>query len=152
MLALIVGAVISLGSWFAVLIWNGCVSDVPHVGAAAKYAGSAVCARCHADVAARWRGSHHALAMRVAADSTVAADFAGTRFTYGGITTTFSRAGARFIVQTDGPDGALHDYDVKYTFGVAPLQQYLIELPGGRLQALGIAWDTRPRSAANAKL
>ena len=33
-----------------------------------------------------------------------------------------------------------------YTFGVDPLQQYLIELPGGRLQALGIAWDTRPKA------
>ncbi|MDX1741525.1 MAG: tetratricopeptide repeat protein, partial [Rhodothermales bacterium] len=31
-----------------------------------------------------------------------------------------------------------------YTFGVDPLQQYLIEFPGGRLQALGIAWDSRP--------
>ena len=25
-----------------------------------------------------------------------------------------------------------------------PLQQYLVEFPGGRLQALGIAWDSRP--------
>ena len=37
------------------------------------------------------------------------------------------------------------DYEIKYTFGVAPLQQYLIELPGGRMQALGIAWDSRPK-------
>ena len=41
--------------------------------------------------------------------------------------------------------GALHDYQIGYTFGVYPLQQYLIAMPGGRLQALGIAWDTRPR-------
>ena len=47
------------------------------------------------------------------------------------------------MVDTDGPDGALHDYEIKYTFGVYPLQQYLIAMPGGRLQALGIAWDTR---------
>jgi diadenosine tetraphosphatase ApaH/serine/threonine PP2A family protein phosphatase len=48
-------------------------------------------------------------------------------------------------VHTDGPDGALHDYQIAYTFGLYPLQQYLIALPGGRLQALGIAWDARPR-------
>ena len=48
------------------------------------------------------------------------------------------------MVRTDGPDGALHDYEIKYTFGVYPLQQYLIAMPGGRLQAFGIAWDSRP--------
>ncbi len=56
------------------------------------------------------------------------------------------RRDGKFVVRTDGPDGTLRDYDVKYTFGTAPLQQYLIELAGGRLQALGIAWDTRPRA------
>src|SRR5262249_13135451 len=38
------------------------------------------------------------------------------------------------------------DFPVRFTFGVAPLQQYLAELPDGSLQALGIAWDARPRS------
>src|SRR5262249_45980958 len=35
---------------------------------------------------------------------------------------------------------------IHYTIGISPLQQYLIEVPRGRLQALGIAWDTRPQS------
>ena len=48
-------------------------------------------------------------------------------------------------MRTDGPDGKLADFEIRYTFGVEPLQQYLIELPGGRLQALGIAWDARPK-------
>jgi hypothetical protein len=30
---------------------------------------------------------------------------------------------------------------------VTPLQQYLVEFPGGRLQALSIAWDSRPKAA-----
>lgn len=50
-------------------------------------------------------------------------------------------------MRTDGADGTLQDFEVKYTFGVSPLQQYLIELPGGRIQALSIAWDTRPKTA-----
>ena len=37
------------------------------------------------------------------------------------------------------------DFEVRYTFGLSPLQQYLIEMPKGRLQALGIAWDARPK-------
>ena len=51
------------------------------------------------------------------------------------------------MVRTDGPDGALHDYEVTYTFGVAPLQQYLVGFPDGRFQALEIAWDSRPTTA-----
>jgi Tfp pilus assembly protein PilF len=121
---------------------SGALAEIP-----STYVGSAKCASCHAGEAARWRGSHHDLAMRVASDSTVAGDFDSTRFTSAGVTTTFSRQRDKFVVRTDGPDGRMHDYDVRYTFGVAPLQQYLIELPGGRLQALGVAWDARPRSA-----
>ena len=51
----------------------------------------------------------------------------------------------KFFVSTEGPDGKRAEFEVKYTFGVHPLQQYLIELPGGRMQALGIAWDARPK-------
>ncbi|MGH7906998.1 MAG: tetratricopeptide repeat protein, partial [Candidatus Binataceae bacterium] len=52
-----------------------------------------------------------------------------------------------FMVRTDGPDGTLHEYQIKYTFGVSPLQQYLIAFSGGRLQAFGVAWDSRPHAA-----
>ena len=38
----------------------------------------------------------------------------------------------------------LHDYKIDYTFGVYPLQQYLIAFPGGRWQALSLAWDSPP--------
>ena len=61
-------------------------------------------------------------------------------------TSTFFRRDGKFFVRTDGPDGALHDYEIKYTFGYRPLQQYLIEFPGGRMQCLPIAWDTRPKA------
>jgi hypothetical protein len=61
------------------------------------------------------------------------------------------RRDGKFVVRTDGPDGTLADYEVKYTFGVSPLQQYLLELPNGRLQALAIAGDTRPRPGRRAR-
>ena len=112
--------------------------------AGARFVGGAACAGCHAREAELWRGSHHDLAMQAATDATVRGDFANAQFTYGETTTTFFREGGRFLVRTDGPDGQLADFEITHTFGVEPLQQYLVALPGGRRQALGIAWDTRP--------
>jgi len=93
-----------------------------------------------------WQGSHHDLAMDHADSKTVLGDFSSTSFKYAGITTRFYKKAERFMVQTDGQDGKLHDYEIKYTFGVTPLQQYLIELEDGKLQALSIAWDTRKKA------
>jgi len=112
----------------------------------AKYVGGAQCATCHAKESAAWKGSDHDLAMQLADAQSVLGDFANAKFTYAGITSTFSRRDGKFLVNTDGPDGKLADYEIKYAFGVRPLQQYLIELPGGRMQALGIAWDSRPKA------
>ena len=70
----------------------------------------------------------------------------GAKFRYAGKTSTFFKRDGRFYVNTDGPDGKNADFEIKYTFGVHPLQQYLIELPGGRMQAFGVAWDSRPKA------
>lgn len=119
----------------------------PAIATGARYVGSEACASCHADQHAKWRSSQHAAAMLPADAQSVRGDFSGTRFAYGGVTSVFSMREGRYWVRTDGPDGKLGDFEVKYTFGVEPLQQYLIELPGGRLQALGVAWDTRAKEA-----
>lgn len=116
-------------------------------GGPATFVGGDTCASCHREEAARWHGSHHDLAMQAAADGTVLGDFDRATFTHAGVTSTFFRQGDAFRVRTDGPDGKLHDYEIAYVFGVEPLQQYLIALPGGRLQALSICWDARPREA-----
>ncbi len=109
-----------------------------------RYVGRKACARCHPQEYARWKGSHHDLAMQAADASTVLGDFDHARFTHFGTTTEFFRRDGGFWVRTEGPDGEPGDFEVAHTFGVAPLQQYLIRLPGGRLQALSVAWDTRP--------
>src|SRR5438132_13394099 len=83
--------------------------------------------------------------MQEANERTVLVDFAGAKFSYAGTTSRFFRRDKKFYVHTDGPDGKLADFEIAYTFGVDPLQQYLIELPGGRLQALTIAWDVARR-------
>lgn len=82
--------------------------------------------------------------MQHATEQTVLGDFGDVRYTVDGVTSRFFRRDGRYVVQTDGPDGRLADFEVKYTFGVEPLQQYLVELSGGRLQALALTWDTRP--------
>src|SRR5688572_14466650 len=112
---------------------------------APAYVGTRACAGCHKEAYEAWRGSDHALAMQHADAQSVQADFEKSKFTYVGITSTFFKRDGQFYVNTDGPDGKLRDYEIKYTFGVGPLQQYLIELPNGRFQALGIAWDARPK-------
>ena len=113
----------------------------------AAYVGAQACAGCHAKEHAAWAASDHARAMQTASEATVLGDFSDRRFAYGAIASTFFRREGRYMVRTDGPDGKLADFEIKYTFGVRPLQQYLIELPGGRLQALSIAWDARPRAS-----
>lgn len=143
------GAVAAIAPAVAVaaIVAFACGRSVPAttpVGAREGFVGSARCAACHAAEASAWRSSQHALAMQVARPGAVLGRFDGARVTLDGVTTTFLRRGGRYVVNTEGADGALHDYDVVYTFGVWPLQQYLLELPGGRLQALTIAWDARP--------
>ncbi len=113
----------------------------------AHFVGAAACARCHRDETDAWRGSQHAHAMQEATASTVLGDFTGAQLTKDGVTSTFFRKDDRWMVRTDGPNGALADFEIAYTFGVYPLQQYLVPFPDGRMQALTIAWDARPREA-----
>jgi hypothetical protein len=91
---------------------------------AARFVGAKTCVECHASQAERWRQSMHARAMETPTPDSVKAPFGGERFSQHGVTTTFSRTGDRFVVRTDGPDGTLQDFDVAYSFGVEPLQQY----------------------------
>jgi predicted CXXCH cytochrome family protein len=111
----------------------------------AQYVGVAACQSCHGAETAEWRQSQHHAAMTEASEQTVLGDFNNATFSYAGITSTFFRRDRKFFVHTDGPDGKLADFEIKYTFGIYPLQQYLVEFPDGRLQALSIAWDAHSR-------
>lgn len=110
-----------------------------------SYTGSDTCRQCHAREFELWQGSDHQQAMQHANAASVLGNFDNAQFRYGDITSTFFRRDGKFFVNTDGPDGKLADFEIKYTFGVRPLQQYLIEFADGRLQPLSIAWDSRPR-------
>ena len=82
--------------------------------------------------------------MQIASDETVLGDFGDSEFTHFGVTSTFYKREGQFLVRTEGEGGELQEFEVTHTFGVEPLQQYLVRFPRGRLQALSICWDTRP--------
>ncbi len=116
----------------------------PTAATEATYLGNAACAGCHQQASSDWTDSHHDLAMQEATRETVLGNFNNATFDYFGVTTTFSQKGDVFFIETDNAEGELETYPVQYVLGVEPLQQYLLSLGNGRLQALSVAWDTRP--------
>lgn len=107
-----------------------------------RFAGTPICGTCHAAQAKSWANSHHRWALSEPTAETVLADFADATFQHKGLTSRFLQKDGRYFVETDGADGKLATFEIKYVVGVAPLQQYLVELDRGRLQALDLAWDT----------
>jgi predicted CXXCH cytochrome family protein len=110
-------------------------------GPAGEHVGAAECARCHPAQARAWTDSHHDLAMQVADEQTVLGDFSDARFTDAGVTTVFKRTADGFALRSTGADGVERDFPVPFVFGVDPIQQYLVDIGGGRLQAYPIAWN-----------
>ncbi|MFD1615009.1 tetratricopeptide repeat protein [Gelatiniphilus marinus] len=106
------------------------------------FLGDNTCKTCHAAEFKSWKGSHHDKAMEIASDSTVLGNFNNAEYTNKGVTSLFFKKGDEFFVNTEGPDGKYHDYKIEYTFGVEPLQQYIVKFPNGHFQCLRTAWDT----------
>ncbi len=111
----------------------------------ASYVGHERCAPCHLEEVNAWRTSHHARAMQIASAATVLGHFNNASFAKDGVVSRFNNSGGNFYVRTDGSNGQPQDYPIPYTFGVYPLQQYLVASPDGRLQSFGVAWDSRAR-------
>jgi predicted CXXCH cytochrome family protein len=113
---------------------------------AATFVSDRTCARCHAPEAAEWAGSHHAKAMQAASERTVLGDFHDVTLRSRRTSWRFFRGRGRFYVAVADNGAPPRVYEIKYTFGVFPLQQYLVAFPGGRIQVLTVAWDARPRA------
>lgn len=108
------------------------------------YAQEGVCAECHQGQAEAWSHSDHAWAMKPAGGGAVLGNFENTAFNDGASQAEFFRRGKDYWVKIEGEEGTEAEFRIAYTFGFYPLQQYLVELSRGRLQALTIAWDSRP--------
>jgi tetratricopeptide (TPR) repeat protein len=107
-----------------------------------NFLGDNNCKECHKDQYNDWKGSHHDKAMQLADSLSVLADFDGEKFTSQGVTSYFFKKDSDFYVNTEGPDGDYHDYKIVYTFGITPLQQYIVKFPNGHYQCLRTAWDS----------
>ena len=132
----------------AALLFVGCEKNEPPEDLAsdepATFLGSPSCQSCHDAEYQDWIGSHHELAMQIATADTVLGDFDDASLDYYGTTTGFFTRDDDYYVLTADESGQDREFRIAYVFGVEPLQQYLIEFPGGRLQTLAFTWDARP--------
>lgn len=144
------GLALALG----VLLMSGCRSNLApklespspkRTVAENVFVGSERCASCHAEEHKEWNQSDHHAAMAVPTEKTVLGDFNNSEFEYFGFKSRFFRQDDEYWVETDGTQGISKKFKVEYTFGIKPLQQYLIRFPDGRLQALSICWDSQKK-------
>jgi tetratricopeptide (TPR) repeat protein len=115
----------------------------PQLVAAEQYIGNKSCIDCHQTEVSNWQQSHHAKAMLAATDETVLGNFNNVKFESENAWTVFNRDEQGFYIQTGnkGEDGKR--YAVPYVFGFYPLQQILVDIGSGKLQAYTVTWDSR---------
>ena len=113
------------------------------------YTGDESCRKCHITEFREWKKSDHYMSMLPPNDSTVKGDFNNVTFKADGVTSRFFKKGNKFFINTEGSDGKSHDFEVKYIFGYKPLQQYLVQFPGGRLQVPRLSWDVNKKKWFN---
>ncbi|MEO6602774.1 MAG: tetratricopeptide repeat protein [Polyangiaceae bacterium] len=80
------------------------------------------------------------------------ARFDGGHFTspLGGTTKFSRRAGAPYV-STPVASGKTTAFPIAYTSGVWPLEQYVVATERGKLQSLGVAWDSRAAGEGGSK-
>jgi tetratricopeptide (TPR) repeat protein len=142
-----------LSSLAAVAVWADWYFGLPE-DAQATYVGRQACIDCHQSQHEAWTGSDHDLAMDVATEQSVLGDFNDAKLEHYGVTSRMFRRDGKFFINTEGPDGKLADFEIKYVFGVDPLQQYMVEfdrpadMPASevaRVQVLRVSWDTKAK-------
>jgi len=111
----------------------------------AEFVGGKECISCHQREYNLWKDSDHDNAMDVATDSTVMGDFNNVEVEFRGKQHKFYKRDGKFYVYTEGPTGKMDEFQITYTFGVRPLQQYLVPFDKGKYQCLPIAWDTEKK-------
>lgn len=127
------------------IFWQQTTPNSQPDASSPTFVGSKACEKCHQHEYKEWQESHHAKAMAVATAETVLGDFNDTTFVNHGIESRFYQKNGKFFVYTRGPKGKMAEFEITHTFGWFPLQQYLIPFPGGRMQCLPIAWDSREK-------
>ena len=83
--------------------------------------------------------------MNEATDEFVMGDFNNKSIMRKGQKHEMYKKDGKYYVKTDGEDGKIQEFEIKYTFGFKPIQQYLVELDRGRLQVLSLTYDTKKK-------
>lgn len=128
-----------------IIIFECCQAGAPATLPKNEFTGNVSCQSCHQQEHAQWLTSHHYMAMQPANDTTVYGDFGDATLTADGVTTKFYKRDGKFYMHTEDEMGTYREMEVKYIFGFTPLQQYLVEFPGGRMQATRMSWDTKAK-------
>lgn len=107
------------------------------------YVGSLSCRECHLKEYEEWRTSDHFRAMEVADDKSILGDFNNAVYVADGITSRFFKKDSKFYINTQSETGENKDYEILFTFGYFPLQQYITKFEDGKMQVLRQSWDSR---------
>ncbi|HEY3256920.1 MAG TPA: cytochrome c3 family protein, partial [Polyangiaceae bacterium] len=117
-----------------------------------EFVGSAACAACHQAQSQAYLGSHHEKALVTPGAEMAKARFDGSHFSskLGG-TTKFSLMDGTPVVNTPVAGGKTATFPIRYVSGVWPLEQYVVATERGKLQSLGVVWDSRTTAEGGAK-
>ncbi|HYG23977.1 MAG TPA: tetratricopeptide repeat protein [Verrucomicrobiae bacterium] len=106
------------------------------------FAGSASCRECHRDTFEQWHGSHHQLAERPIDPQLDSRAFEPERrFQHGSQSVRVFLSNNVPWIEAIGLSGKPEVHAVARVLGHDPLRQFLVEFPGGRLQAMEAAYD-----------
>jgi len=139
-------------------------AETAHVFQKNKPLSNKECVACHQQSHDKWQQSDHAKAMVIADKTSVLANFNNVDVEHYGqkahffikdkqhyVTISYDDTVTDSAVETYADKS--HDtsyasitYQVKYSFGHFPLQQYLVETEQGKLQVLPFAWDSRSKA------
>ncbi|WP_299005241.1 tetratricopeptide repeat protein [uncultured Shewanella sp.] len=103
------------------------------------------CIQCHEKQVTQWQASHHAKSMQQANQNTVLGNFNHFMYKNADSWTLFNQDAKGFYIETGLNNQTGKRYPVPFVFGFYPLQQLLVDIGGGRLQAYTVAWDARTK-------
>tara|TARA_R110002050_G_scaffold195593_2_gene330462 strand:+ start:99 stop:2198 length:2100 start_codon:yes stop_codon:yes gene_type:complete len=106
-----------------------------------SYVGAETCKECHQEEHADWKKSDHFYSMQLATKEYVKADF-NTTYSADEIQYKFTQNDTGYFVEITDQKEPTQTFEVAYTFGWHPLQQYLLKTENGKFQTLRATWDT----------
>ncbi|WP_421982175.1 multiheme c-type cytochrome [Roseibium sp.] len=130
--------------WLPVALWAISLAitlSIAKADASPGYVGSETCQSCHEGAYSAWAKSHHAKAWMEPSPDTVSGDFNNAVFEHLGRETRFFEENDRYFIETSDVQEGPKVLEITGVGGIAPLQQYLVEIEPGRQQSLDIAWD-----------